>query len=87
MSTYQGPAGETTLQIRLIGEENIEYALSELPQTATEVGYDDALGPRNGLFFNFADEFHAAWGNGDWIFILSASSADARRAFLASYGF
>lgn len=84
---YQGPEGAVTLRIKRVGRSQIEHALSELPPMATGVGYDPALGQREGVFFTFASEYHAAWGNGDWVFILSASTEAARAAFLASYGF
>lgn len=86
-AVYQGPAGSATLKVRWVGEENVSHALSELPPTATDIGYDAALGPREGVFFTFADEYHAAWGNGDWVFVLSAESTDGRTSFLAFYGF
>jgi len=87
VGTYQGPSGVVTLKVGKIGEENVPEALSVLPGTATDVGPDPALGPRLGVFFTFANEYHAAWGNGDWLFVLSASSSDARSQFLGAYGF
>lgn len=88
MATYQGTDGEMiTLRIKWVGVQQVPYALGELPSTATEVGYDLALGQREGTFFTFASEYHAAWGNGDWVFVLSATSQAARVDFLASYGY
>ncbi|MCC6904672.1 MAG: hypothetical protein IT326_02445 [Anaerolineae bacterium] len=87
VALYQGPQGDVTLRIRQLSQGQIDYALSVLPQNATEVGYDPALGQRNGTCFTFANEYHASWGNGDWIFVLTASSPEARAAFLAAYGF
>ena len=86
-ATYQGGAGSATLRIRRVGAAQIDHALSELPPTATDVGYDAALGQREGVFFTFGEEFHAAWGNGDWVFILSAGSPSSRVAFLNTYGY
>lgn len=86
-ASYQGPHGTATLRIKWVGAEQVEHALSELPASASEIGYDPALGQRQGSFFDFADEYHAAWGNGDWVFVLSASTPEARVAFLAAYGF
>ncbi len=86
-ATYQGPSGAVTLNVRRVGAENVSPALEGLPLTATAVGYDEALGQRQGVFFTFGDEYHAAWGNGDWVFVLSASTPAARAAFLGSYGY
>ncbi len=87
VAVYQGPAGSILLRLKQVGRDQIEHALSELPPLATDVGYDTALGQRDGVFFTFGNEYHAAWGNGDWVFVLSASSAEARAGFLASYGY
>jgi hypothetical protein len=87
VATYQTADSYVVLRIRQVGRENVEHALSVLPQNATIVGYDPALGQRDGTLFNFANEYHAAWGNGDWIFILSAPTEIARVSFLAAYGF
>lgn len=87
LAAYDGEPGAVTLRIRQVDPEQVDAALSGLPPGATEVGTDPALGERQGVVFSFADEFHAAWANGDWVFILSATTDDARRAFLASYGF
>jgi hypothetical protein len=84
---YQGPTGTVVLRVRWVGRDQVEHALSQLPPSATDVGYDSALGPRSGTFFTFGNEYHAAWGNGDWVFVLSASSEAVRAAFLAFYGF
>jgi len=84
---YRGGSGEVTLRARRVGEENIDHALSQLPLAATDVRYDPGLGPRSGLFFNFAGGYHAAWGNGAWVFVLSSNSEDARAAFLAAYSY
>lgn len=86
-ATYQAPSGMLLLRIKRVGAEQIETALSELPPTATNIGYDPILGQRNGVFFTFAEEFHAAWGNGDWVFVLSATAEAARAAFLSAYGY
>lgn len=84
---YQGPGGIVRLSVNRVGADQVDYALSELPPMAINVGYDEALGPRDGVFFTFAQEYHAAWGNGDWVFIISATSEGARGTFLAFYGF
>ncbi len=87
MATYQTADNYILLRIRQVGRENVEHALSVLPPNATVIGPDPALGQRDGTLFNFSNEYHAAWGNGDWVFILSASSEAARMSFLAAYGF
>lgn len=87
VAAYRGEPGAVTLRVRQLDPDEVETALSGLPTGATEVGSDPALGEREGVFFSFAEEYHAAWANGDWVFILSATTDDARRAFLASYGF
>ena len=87
VATYQTADSYVLLRVRQVGRENVEHALSVLPPSATIIGPDPALGQRNGTFFNFGNEYHAAWGNGDWVFILSASSEAARINFLAAYGF
>lgn len=86
-AVYTGPQGTALLRIRRVGADQIDAALSELPPTATAIGYDPALGERDGVFFTFADEYHAAWGNGDWVFVLSAPTEASRLAFLSGYGF
>lgn len=84
---YQGPDGVVVLKVGKIGENNVASAVSVLPGTATNITDDPALGPRPGVFFEFSGEYHAAWGNGDWIFVISATSAQARSTFLGGYGF
>jgi hypothetical protein len=86
-ATYEGPAGEVRLNVRNVGQDQVERALGEVPIAATDVGFNEALGLRDGVFFTYASEYHAAWGNGDWVLVLSATSEAARIAFLASYGF
>lgn len=86
-AVYDGPAGSVLLRVRRVGADQIPAALGELPPTAANVGYDAALGQREGVFFTFADEYHAAWGNGDWVFVLSANSEVARITFLSVYGY
>jgi hypothetical protein len=86
-ATYVATSGIVLLHIKRVGADNVEVALSELPPMATNIGYDAALGQRNGVFFTFAEEYHAAWGNGDWVFVLSAPSEVIRAAFLSSYGY
>lgn len=87
MATYQTADSYILLRIRQVGRENVEHALSVLPPNATVLGPDPSLGQRDGMLFNFGNEYHAAWGNGDWVFILSASSEAARAGFLVAYGF
>lgn len=86
IGTYAGEDGEVTLRAKYVGAEYVSAAVSDLPPGAEPV-QDPALGPRTGAFFVFADEYHAAWGNGDWVFVLTATSDAARRAFLAGYEF
>jgi hypothetical protein len=86
-STYEDTDGRILLRVRQVGKENISTALATLPVGAENVGYDPTLGQREGVLFTYAGEFHAAWGNGDWVFILSASTDLARVNFLASFGF
>ncbi|MGF1504284.1 MAG: hypothetical protein GYB64_15295 [Chloroflexi bacterium] len=86
-ATYAGPEGTAMLQVRFVGEENVDYALNNLPALATNVEPDEALGERKGVFFTYGVTEHAAWGNGDWVFVLTASSDAARRIFIAGYGF
>jgi hypothetical protein len=86
-ATYGGTGGEIRLSIKRVGADQIQHALGELPSTATSVGYDPALGQRSGVFFTFGDEYHAAWGNGDWVFVLSAPSEADRLTFLNAYGY
>lgn len=87
VATYAGPQGEVTLNVRYVGAENVAYALSELPVGAANVAASPELGPRDGLTFTYAEAYHAAWGNGDWVFVLNAPTPEARQAFLAGYGF
>lgn len=87
VALYQGPEGAVTLRARRVGAENVEAALSGLPPLAAEVGPDPGLGQRSGVFFSLGEEAHAAWGNRDWVFVLSASTDAARRAFLGAYGY
>jgi len=84
---YQGPAGSVTLRAREVGAENIETALSQPPAGSQNVGPDPGLGVREGIFFDYGGEYHAAWGNRDWVFIMTADSDAARRNFLNGYGF
>jgi hypothetical protein len=86
-AVYEGGSGIVILRIKQVGADNVEQALSELPPTATKVGYDSALGQRSGVFFLFSEEYHAAWGNGDWVFVISASTETSRVSFLSSYGY
>jgi hypothetical protein len=86
-ATYTGPAGEVRLNVKNVGQAQVAQALSEVPVAATDVEYNEALGLRDGVFFTYASEYHAAWGNGDWVLVLSATTEAARIAFLASYGF
>jgi hypothetical protein len=86
-ATYVATSGAVILYVKRVGAENVEAALSELPPMATNIGYDSALGQRNGVFFTFAEEYHAAWGNGDWVFVLSAPSEQVRAAFLSGYSY
>ncbi len=87
VAAYSGGQGGVTLRVRQVDPDEVQTALAGLPAGATEIGDDPALGEREGVFFAFSDEYHAAWANGDWVFVLSATTDDARRAFLASYGF
>ncbi|MBN1122742.1 MAG: hypothetical protein JXJ17_16820 [Anaerolineae bacterium] len=87
VATYRGPDGSVTLRVRLVGADQVDEALNGLPVGSTEVGYDASLGVRQGTFFLYGGEYHAAWGNEDWVFVLSATSDMSRRAFLAAYGF
>ena len=84
---YGANDGSILLRIRRVGADQIEHALSELPTNASDVGYDPALGQRDGVFFTFGEEYHAAWGNGDWVFVLSAPSTADRTIFLNAYGY
>jgi hypothetical protein len=86
-STYESTDGRVTLRVRQVGKENVSTALATLPPGAENVGYDPMLGQRDGVLFTYAGEYHAAWGNGDWVFILSASTDLARVNFLASFGY
>lgn len=87
VAVYEAPEGVVTLRVRQVAEEQVERALAELPPNAADAGPDPALGERQGVFFTFAGQFHAAWANGDWVFVLSADTDLARRAFLASYSY
>lgn len=87
VAIYEAAEGAVTLRIEQVPEGQAEVALSELPATATDIGPDAALGQRGGVFFTFGGESHAAWTNGDWVFVLSASTDLARRSFLASYSY
>lgn len=87
VAVYEAPEGVVRLRVRQVAEEEIAPALAGLPPAATDVGPDEALGQRQGTFFSFGGEYHAAWANGDWVFVLSASSDYSRRAFLASYSY
>ncbi len=87
MATYTGPSGSVLLRARWVGEENTAAALAGLPAGAIDPGYDEALGVRDGVFFALGNEVHAAWANGDWVFILSTTEPAARREFLAAYSF
>jgi hypothetical protein len=87
VGVYAGPEGSVTLRVRQVGEDRVRDALAVLPPLAADVVSDPALGVREGTFFTYGGEYHAAWGNGDWVFVLSASTDAARRAFLAAYGF
>src|SRR5574341_83775 len=84
---YEGPEGRVFLRTRQVGAGQVEHALGQLPLGAANVAADPALGVRDGTFFEFGGEYHAAGGNGDWVFVISASSPQARAAFLALYGF
>jgi len=84
---YQGPPGTVMLRAREVGSDEVETALSQPPFGATSVGLDPGLGTREGIFFDYGGQFHAAWGNGDWVFIITADSDAARRNFLNGYGF
>jgi hypothetical protein len=86
-ATYQGIDGAVLLRIKYVGEGQSDRAISGVPLSATNVGEDPALGQRKGKFFNYGGQFHAAWGNGDWVFVISAPTEAARIAFLAGYGF
>jgi hypothetical protein len=87
VATYRGPDGSATLRVRLVGADRVDEALNGLPLGATEIGYDSSLGVRQGTFFVYGGEYHAAWSNEDWVFVLSASTDLARRGFLVGYGF
>nr|MBN1229614.1 hypothetical protein [Anaerolineae bacterium] len=87
LASYEGPHGVVTLRIRQVASEQVEAAVNTLPSGATGVGYDPGIGSRDGVFFSYGGEFHAAWANQDWVFVISASTDTARRAFIAAYGF
>ena len=84
---YQGPEGSVTIRIKLVGKDQVAHALSQLPPNVTDARVDPALGARAGSFFTFAGEYHAVWGSGDWVFILSTPVDSARAAFISNYGF
>lgn len=86
-ASYGGDQGTVLLQIKRVGQENMDEAIGKLPLGATDAGPDPALGQRKGVFFIYNGQFHAAWGNGDYLFILSAGSPETRNAFLAGYGY
>jgi len=86
-AVYQGPEGIILLRIKRVGKDQVAHALSQLPPAATDIRADPALGQRQGTFFTFGGQFHAAWGNRDWVFVLSAPSDAARIVFLAGYGY
>ncbi len=86
-ATYKGLDGAVELRAKFVGKDQVARALTGLPLAATNVTADPALGQRKGTFFDFEGQFHAAWGNGDWVFIISAPTSAARVAFLAGYGF
>jgi hypothetical protein len=85
--TYEGPDGLVMLRVKYVGKDQIDRSLAGVPLAATNVGYDPALGQRKGTFFNYDNQYHAAWGNGEWVFIVSAPTETARVTFLAGYGF
>jgi len=86
-ATYQGPQGVMTLRVTRIGRDAIADALAELPPGASEIGHDPALGVRSGVTFTYAGGAHAAWGNGDWLFVVDAPDRGTLATFLAAYGF
>jgi hypothetical protein len=86
-ATFGGNTGVVILQTKRIGEANMEQAIGKLPLGAIDAGPDPALGQRTGVFFSFDGKYHAAWGNGDWLFIISADTPEARNAFLAGYSY
>lgn len=87
VATYEAAEGTVVLHVKQVPEGQASAALGELPPAATDIVVDPALGQRQGMFFNFAGEFHAAWSNGDWVFVTSATTDLARRSFLASYSY
>ena len=88
VATYEGPDGTVNLHIRRVeSEAEVDVALNGLPPLATNVGYDPSLGQREGVYFTFGGEFHAAWGNAEWVFVLSTPDERAREVFLGGYGF
>ncbi|NDJ55110.1 MAG: hypothetical protein GYB68_18725 [Chloroflexi bacterium] len=87
LATYEGPSGSVILHSARVGPEEAAYAVTQLPQAALNEGYDPGLGQREGVFFSYAGEFHAAWHNGDWVFVIFASSPEARVNFLSGYGY
>lgn len=86
LANYSGPDGVAVLRVKLVGKDQVSHALSQLPPGATDVQIDPEQGTRVGTFFTYGGEFHAAWGNGDWVLIVSAPTAAMRSTFLANYG-
>ena len=86
-ATYQGLDGAVLLRVKFVGKDQITRALDGMPLSATNVNPDPALGQRKGQFFDYGGQYHAAWGNGDWVFVVSAPTQASRIAFLAGYGF
>lgn len=85
---YRAPdGGSVTLLARHVGVDAVAQAVLTLPEGAENQGYDPSMGARKGLTFAYNGEQHAAWANGDWVFVLSAPDVDQRAAFLAGYGF
>lgn len=87
VATYEAAEGSVVLHVKQMPEGQASAALGELPPSATDIAVDPALGQRQGVFFSFAGESHAAWSNGDWVFVISATTDLARRSFLASYSY
>ncbi len=87
VATYQGAQGTVTLQATRIGRDAIDDALAELPPGASGIGHDPALGMRSGVTFTYAGGAHAAWGNGDWLFLVDAPDNETLAVFLAAYGY
>jgi hypothetical protein len=89
VATYQGPQGMVMLRVSRIGRDAIAPALENLPPGAAEIGQGSELGGRSGITFAFAGDynFHAAWGNRDWLFVVDAPDRETLAVFLAAYGF